>query len=130
LNYTNLHSSSNQLKLNSIQLINLNSIYIIKKMLFVCLCHSYLPISNLTKEYPFTMEKHMLWAFSCLWYLCHEVFELCLSFLYENWNTKSMINWHNNMICYNKFKLEQFNKKSKQQFNMIIRNWNNRLIAR
>ncbi len=23
-------------------------------MLFVCLCHSYLPISNLTKEYPVT----------------------------------------------------------------------------
>ncbi len=64
-------------------------------MLFVCLCHSYLPISNLTKEYPLTnmdMEKHMLWAFSCLWYLCYEVFELCLSFSYENQNTNSMIN--------------------------------------
>ncbi len=54
-------------------------------MLFVCLCHSYLPISDLTKQYPLTnmdMEKHMLWAVSCLWYPCYEVLNcVCLFYM-------------------------------------------------
>jgi hypothetical protein len=93
------------------------SIYIIKKMMFVDICSSYLHFPSLTNTYPpiWMWKRHMLCAFSCLiWYLCYKFFEWCLCFSCENWNTNWM--WSQNFKHW-------FNDKLKQ-CNMVTRNWN------
>lgn len=71
--------------------------------------------------------------FSCPWYLCHEIFELCLYFLYENWNTNPLLNWNNYNLIWSQriettiqYDHEIFNNnfiwKLKHQFNMIMKN--------